>query len=334
MPAAHCAAPTILSIATRESSGIRHYSSADATRLGQQHAHLQAIHRSSSTTSRGNGFQAAKSLRSTNPIYKTSNQCMSTNLLSASMSHRPDWNKKTNPKSNTFSNGFHNTMHEDTSLGSAQSKINRKKQDEMKKIQKHQERALLYAELIKRQEEQLEKKKIRRQKRVERYQRLVENAIKLQCVARSWLAKRRMMTVIMHRKNCAARQIQVMGNKYRIRKRCEARRRHEIETMAVLHIQFGWNQRIQRVEAKEELSRRKDNRARAKRRLLRDMGKERKLMAASMIQSMVRGWQGRKLMKIMEMEKRRKRRRNKKPKIKKKPKRSKGSVGPNLIVPR
>jgi hypothetical protein len=106
--------------------------------------------------------------------------------------------------------------------------------------------------------------------------------------------------------------------------------------MAVLHIQFGWNQRIQRVEAKEELSRRKDNRARAKRRLLRDMGKERKLMAASMIQSMVRGWQGRKLMKIMEMEKRRKRRRNKKPKIKKKPKRSKGSVGPNtnLIVPR
>ena len=141
------------------------------------------------------------------------------------------------------------------------------------------------------------------------------------------------MTVIMHRKNCAARQIQVMGNKYRIRKRCEARRRHEIETMAVLHIQFGWNQRIQRVEAKDELRRRKDNRAAAKRRLLRDMGKERKLMAASMIQSMVRGWQGRKIMKIMEMEKRRKRR-NKKPK--KKPKRSKGSVGPgpNLIVPR
>ena len=95
------------------------------------------------------------------------------------------------------------------------------------------------------------------------------------------------------------------GMRWIIRKRCEQRRQLAIQTKATLKIQASWGERVQRVEAKEELNRRRHNRSRARRKLLRDMEKERKTTASMIIQSMVRGWKGRKIIKLLEMERRR-----------------------------
>lgn len=310
---------TIQNISTRESCGMRHYSSADAMRLGQSHIHLLQ-HQNNKKNSGGAGFQAARGLKNASPFYKTTSNQMNkkiAHMLSATMNNRPEWKTNCNPKSNAFSNGFNNMMHSDTSLGSMEARMMRKKKDELKKIQKHQNRALLYEELVKRQQEKLERKKERKRKRLEKYQLMVRTVVVIQCLARMWLSHRKINRIKLKMRSDASCVIQMYGRRYVIRKRCETRRRNAIETSATLKIQFGWQQRIQRVEAKEELNRRKANRSRAKRRLLREMNKERRSIAARMIQSMVRGWKGRKLIKILEMERRRRKGRKKKKEDKK-----------------
>ena len=285
---------------------MRHYSAADAQRLGQQQHHLAAAHRSSHS---GSGFQAAAALRS-NILYKTTSNHMSKKLdVSNSMSAtiRPEWSSATkNPKSNAFTSSFSNMMHEDTGLGSSESKETRKMKEELKKIKQHEERAKLYEELVTRQKEELQKKQERRRKRRERYQLFVDSALLLQTsLFRIKLAKNKKKRKIAAIENSAALRIQMYGMRWIIRKRCEQRRQLAIQTKATLKIQASWGERVQRVEAKEELNRRRHNRSRARRKLLRDMEKERKTTAAMIIQSMVRGWKGRKIIKLLEMERRR-----------------------------
>ena len=211
---------------------------------------------------------------------------------------------------------------------------------DLKKIQQHTDRALLYAQLVQSQQEELEKKRKRKQLRYERYQLIVKTAIQVQCFTRVYLARCLIQRIILHNHTKAAVRIQMLAKQKLVRNKCRARKRLGIETAAVLHIQFGWNKRVQRKEAKEELYRRKENRSRAKRRLLRDMDKERRLTAARMIQSMVRGWKGRKLIKLMEMNKRRRGRKKANrtssrtvtpPSSSKKKKKKKGVVGPSVL---
>ena len=335
----------IRTISQIESCGMRHYSKNDAHRLGQQQQHLTHVRRrgksssSSSGASGGSGFQAAAALRS-HILYKTTANIMSNKIdmsafLSASLSSRPEWSssRTKNPKSNAFTTSFNDMMHQDTGIGSIEEREERKRKDELKKIQQHQERAKLYEELVARQEAELHKKQERRRKRRERYNRCVDAAIKIQQNGRIWLARERVKRIMLNIHNSAARNIQMYGKRFIVRMRCKQRKRYAIETKATLKIQFGWKQRLQRIEANEDLLQRRKNRARARRRLLRDMEKERRFTGAMIIQSMVRGWKGRKMIKLMEMEKRRKRRQKMTTNKKKRPEKSKkkGVVGPVIV---
>ena len=299
----------LLTISQTESCGLRHYSSADAKRIGSQHHHLIKSRR---TNGSGSGFQAAAALRS-HILYKTTSNEASKKVdlsttLSASLSNRPEWSSTSkHSTSNSFTTSFNNIMHENSSIGSIGERENRRVADELKKIKQHEERAKLYQELITRQEQELFQKKERKRKRREKYELAVSSAIKIQnsIIGRIWLAKQICNRIRLAIKNNAAIRMQMHSKRYIIRERCKQRKQLGIETKASLKIQFEWGQRQQRVEAKEDLKNRRNNRARARRRLLRDMNKERRKVAAVMIQGMVRGWKGRKIIKLLEMERRR-----------------------------
>ena len=145
-------------------------------------------------------------------------------------------------------------------------------------------------------------------------------------LARIYLAKIQVARIIQAKRNIAALTLQMLVRQYLIRAHVRARYNLKIQTIASKKIQFGWSQRLLRVEAQTDLKRRRQQRSRARRRLLREMENERRGKAAIMIQNMVRCWKGRRIVKLLEMERRRKRRRRNR-------KRSGGRGGSRGVLP-
>ncbi len=310
-------------VACSESLGMRHYSRADASRLGRQRVDLVRARRQTrgGAGAGGAGFHAAAALRS-HPLYTTETTATYPDrppphmLLSASLSDRPGWRGTGGPPkrstlSNKFTDSFAGNCYEDSSIGSVMGRDARRRRDEEKKIQAHADRAKLYAELVARQEEETRKRAERRRRRAERYRTAVSAATMIENRARMFLARRRVARVVLGKQNAAATRIQMQMRRRSVELRAQQRYVFKVQTAATRKIQYGWQQRLARVEAKDDLQRRRDNRARARRRLLREMDKERRALAAVMIQNMVRGWKGRKIVKLLEMERRRARRRRK-----------------------
>jgi hypothetical protein len=287
-------------VAATDSCGLRHYSAADTGRLALQRSELRQI---SQGIVGGAGFHVAKALRA-HPLYATEAQ------------DRPAWNRtvscpgKQSTLSNKFTTSFSGMNFEDSSIGSSLGREQRKQREEAKKIQKQQDRIALYESLVAQQEADLKRRAARRKARANKYRQAMSAATTIQSsLARIYLAKMRVARVILARKNVAALVLQMLVRQYLIRAHVRARFNLKIQTIASKKIQFGWSQRLMRVEAQSDLKRRRQQRSRARRRLLREMDNERRGKAAVMIQNMVRCWKGRRIVKLLEMERRRKGRR-------------------------
>ena len=297
-------------LAATESCGLRHYSKADTGRLVSQRRELIAISRS---IPGGTAFHVAKALKA-HPLYVTESQKI---LSSGSFIDRPGWDHsaarpgRASALSNKFTASFAGN-YEDSSIGSTLGREQRREREKQKKMQKQQERIALYESLIAQQEKDRKNRAERRKLRAKRYRIAMEAATKIQSLARVYLAKLLISRVIDKKQNYAALVVQMCVRQFLVRVHVRNRVILKIQTKASKKIQHGWSQRMLRVEAQEDLKRLRQQRSRARRRLLREMENERRRKAATMIQTMVRCWKGRRLVKLLEMERRRKRRRNRK----------------------
>ena len=306
---------------SRQSNIMKSYTSSDITRLyaqreqilrdarqNGQSLQLPAVNGEFRPGTHKKGMQAGRS----HPIYQTS--AMATfQFLSPSMAGRPEWdshgrqtsvyNAPKSGKKGMFTKSFSSGMFEDTSIGSIHLKKIRRAKEMEEKARKALEKEEQYEQIVREQEARIQ---MRREKRLQRKAEYIlhkKAAILIQNHFRRCIAKERVALLFKNKYDRAAILIQTRMRYVLTKRRIERRVKHKLETIAAKKIQDQWNKHQDRAVARRELERRRAERERARRRLMRDIEHARRHAAAMKIQNMVKCRQARKFAELIKKKK-------------------------------
>ena len=328
LPAAYAAAANYKRYTdnSRQSNIMQSYNRRDVKNLYQERQRLLNENRAlngGKISFQGSAFNAVNHLKGihagrTHPIYQTNAMESYSFLANTKLHGRPDWNNgdgtssssgvyqaPKNGKKGQFSRSFSSGMFEDTSIGSLVEKKLRKAQELEEKARKALEKQEQYEQLIKLQEEKILKRREMRLKRKAKYIEQKKAAIVIQNHIRRAHASTRVKSIRHDVHTQAAMQIQILMRKRLTNKRIQKRVEHKIHTKAAKNIQKTWQKRTDRKNAREELQKRKDARDKARRKLIRELEKQKRDEAARKIQNMIKVRQAKKFADLIRKKKRR-----------------------------
>lgn len=329
LPAAYAAASNYRRYTdnSRQSNIMQSYSRSDVNRLYQDRQRLLKENRAlngGTISFQGSAFNAINHLKGihagrNHPIYQTNTMSSYSFLANTKLHNRPLWNNgdgtssssgvlyKTpaNGKSGNFTKSFSSGMFEDTSIGSLVEKKIRKAQELEEKARKALEKQEQYENIIRIQEEKILKRRETRLRRKAHYIQQKKAAIVIQNHIRKAHASMRVKKIRHEVHTDAAMQIQILMRKRLTNKRIQKRVEHKIHTQAAKNIQKTWQKRIDRKTARKELQKRREARDKARRRLIRELEKQKRDEAARKIQNMVKIRQAKKFAELIRKKKRR-----------------------------
>jgi hypothetical protein len=316
---------------SRVSNILQSYSSADRQRVFQERERVTAQAASMGLGSfqpQGSAFRAAAHIKGihagrNHPMYQT-NAMEAFQFLSPALKGRPSWDASgpagggggdggfyrapKNGKKGMFTKSFSSGMFEDTTIGSLQVKKVRKAKEMEEKARKACEKEQQYERVIQEQEEKIRQRREARLRRKEIYLEQKKATIVIQNHVRRTQAKRRVQLMFKNKHDRAAIIIQMCVRRYLTNRHVQNRVQHKVDTLAAQTIQATWSKRQERANARKELHRRRDEREKARRRLLREIEAARRDAAARKIQNMVKCRQARKFAEMIKKKKMRQRR--------------------------